>query len=57
MRTSLHAPPALQHALGETVKKDGGRNKTMLDRTGAISRIMEVQDGVSKQPGPKRRKA
>ena len=46
---------ALQHALGQAVKKDGGRNETRkLGRTDAISRIMEVQDGVSR---PKRRKA
>ena len=44
---------ALQHALGQAVKKDGGAK---LGRTDAISRIMEVQEGVSKQHGPKRRR-
>ena len=44
---------ALQHALGQAVKKDGG---AALGRTDAISRIMEVQEGVSKQHGPKRRR-
>ena len=46
---------ALQHALGQHVKKDGNESG-VLKRTAAISLIMEVQDGVSKR-GAKRRKA